>query len=162
MKLEIISGRATVLVALLIAFVVSIMGSQVVDAKPRTDRLTLATASGQHVIEIEIAETGEDKSLGLMYRPTVPANTGMLFPYEHPQELTMWMRNTYASLDMVFIKSDGVVHRIEYGTEPLSERIIGSQGAVLAVLELAAGEARRLGLKPGDVVQHAAFKTKPR
>lgn len=131
-------------------------------ARMQKDRLTLKTASGEHVIEIEIAETNEDKALGLMYRPKVPPNTGMLFPYGSPQELTMWMRNTYASLDMVFIKPDGVVHRIEYGTEPLSERVIASQGPVSAVLELAAGEANRLALKPGDHVLHARFKGKAR
>ena len=127
-------------------------------ARMQKDRLTLKTGSGEHVIEIEIAETNEEKALGLMYRPKVPPNTGMLFPYATPQELTMWMRNTYASLDMIFIKGDGTVHRIEYGTEPLSERVIASQGLVTAVLELAAGEARRLGLKPGDRVVHARFK----
>ena len=126
------------------------------------DRLTLKTATGEHVIEIEVAETTEEKALGLMYRPKVPPNTGMLFPYATAQELTMWMRNTYASLDMIFIKADGAVHRIEYGTEPLSERVIASQGLVTAVLELAAGEAQRLGLKPGDRVLHARFKSKGR
>lgn len=124
----------------------------------RKDKLTLATAAGSHIIEIEVAETSEQKTLGLMYRPHVPSNTGMLFPYDRPQELSMWMRNTYASLDMVFIKGDGVIHRIEYGAEPMSERVIGSQGQVTAVLELAAGEAKRLALKPGDRVLYKAFK----
>lgn len=127
-------------------------------ARMQKDRLTLKTGTGDHVIEIEIAESNEDKALGLMYRPKVPPNTGMLFPYGAAQELTMWMKNTYASLDMVFIKGDGTVHRIEYGTEPMSERVISSQGPVTAVLELAAGEAKRLGLKPGDRVVHARFK----
>ena len=134
------------------------MSITAVDAKVRKDRLTLETSTGQHVIEIEVAETPEDQALGLMYRQTVPPNTGMLFPYDDPHELTMWMRNTYASLDMVFIKADGVVHRIEYGAEPLSEKIISSRGNVSAVLELAAGEAQRLGVKPGDAVRYKAFK----
>jgi len=76
--------------------------------------------------------------------------SGMLFFYETPQEITMWMRNTYIPLDMVFIRADGTVHRIEAMTEPLSERIIGSGGDVVACLELAGGAAQRLGLKPGD------------
>lgn len=133
-----------------------------VDAKLRRDKLALKTSTAEHVIEIEIAESDAEKALGLMYRPTVPPNTGMLFPYGRPQELTMWMRNTYASLDMIFIRADGVVHRIEARTEPLSERIIGSGGPVSAVLELAAGEAARLGLKAGDLVVHSTFKTKGR
>ncbi|MEQ1716167.1 MAG: DUF192 domain-containing protein [Hyphomicrobium sp.] len=124
----------------------------------RKDKLTLKTSSGEHVIAIEVAETNEQKSLGLMYRPIVPPNTGMLFPYGAPQEITMWMRNTYASLDMIFLKSDGTVHRVEFSTEPMSERIIGSKGLVSAVLEVAAGEAKRLTVKPGDLVEHAIFK----
>lgn len=71
----------------------------------------------------------------------------------------MWMRNTYVSLDMVFIRADGVVHRIEANTEPLSERIIASQGPVTAVLELAAGSAEKLKLKLGDRVLHSMFKS---
>lgn len=126
----------------------------------RKDKLTLHTASGAHVIEIEVAETLEQKQLGLMFREKVPPMTGMLFPYGDPQEVTMWMRNTYASLDMVFIRADGIVHRIEENTTPLSERVISSKGNVSAVLELAAGESRRLRLKAGDRVEHASFKPK--
>jgi hypothetical protein len=154
-------GRAAALAALLCFWVATVgfmlAGGAVAQTVFRKDKLTLKTASGEHVIAIEIAETNEQKSLGLMFRPSVPANTGMLFPYGNPQEITMWMRNTYASLDMIFIKSDGVVHRIEYGTEPLSERVISSKGLVSAVLEVAAGEAKRLGVRPGDRVEHATF-----
>ncbi len=127
------------------------------DAKMRRDTLVLVTQAGEHKIEVEVAETPQEKSVGLMFRPSVPANTGMLFPYETAQEVTMWMRNTYVSLDMVFIRADGIVHRIEERTEPFSERVIPSQGPVTAVLELAAGEAARLGLKPGDRVIHPHF-----
>ena len=69
----------------------------------------------------------------------------------------MWMRNTYIPLDMVFIRPDGVIHRIEARTEPMSERIINSRGPVSAVLELAGGAAERLGIKAGDRVRHPLF-----
>lgn len=129
----------------------------------RRDQLVLVTAAaGDHVIDIEVAQTVEEKALGLMYRRSVPEKTGMLFPYEGPQEITMWMRNTYVSLDMIFIRADGVVHRIESHTEPLSERTIASRGNVTAVLELAAGASERLGLKPGDKVLHSHFGTAKR
>lgn len=141
-----------------LGLLVAVMTVSATAASFRKDKLTLVTSAARHVIEIEVADTGEQKALGLMYRTTVPPATGMLFPYGDPQEITMWMRNTYASLDMVFIRTDGVVHRIEAGTEPLSERIIASRGRVSAVLELAAGEAKRLGLQPGDRVEHTIFK----
>ncbi len=69
----------------------------------------------------------------------------------------MWMRNTYIPLDMVFIRPDGVIHRIEARTEPMSERIINSDGPVSAVLELAGGAAERLGIKAGDRVRYPLF-----
>lgn len=122
------------------------------------EKLTIRSATGAHVIQTEIAATAEEKQKGLMFRTSVPPNTGMLFPYDQPQELTMWMRNTYVSLDMLFIRADGVIHRIERRTEPMSERVIASEGDVTAVLELAAGEADRLGIKPGDKVEGRFFK----
>jgi uncharacterized protein len=128
-------------------------------AKMRREMLTLKTAAAEHVIDIEIAETIEEKSLGLMFRPVIPENTGMLFPYGEPQEISMWMKNTYASLDMLFIRADGIVHRIAARTEPLSETVISSEGNVSAVLELGAGAAERLGVKAGDLVRHKVFKT---
>jgi len=126
-------------------------------AMPRGE-LVITTASGRHPIKVEVADTEERKSLGLMFRTRVAPDTGMLFPYERPQEISMWMRNTYIPLDMVFIRADGTVHRIERRTEPLSEEIIDSHGEVTAVLELAAGEADRLAIAPGSRVEHAHFR----
>jgi len=123
----------------------------------RRENLKLLTANGTHVIDIEIADTPQEKAQGLMFRTHLDDNRGMLFAYDTPQEITMWMRNTYIPLDMVFIRSDGTVHRIETRTEPLSEDIIASRGEVSACLELAGGAAERLGLKPGDRVEHRFF-----
>jgi uncharacterized protein len=92
-----------------------------------------------------------------MYRTSLARNTGMLFPYPEARELSMWMKNTYIPLDMIFIRADGTIHRIEAMTEPLSERVIASRGAVTAVLEIAGGAAARLGLKAGDKVRHPHF-----
>lgn len=119
----------------------------------RTDKLWLVTQAGEKAIDIEVAESEEEKALGLMFRTSLADDRGMLFPYGKPREITMWMHNTYIPLDMVFIRADGVVHRIEERAEPLNERIISSDGDVSAVLELAGGNARRLGLKPGDRVR---------
>ena len=124
----------------------------------RRETLTLQTAAGSHVIDIEVAESKEDKAQGLMHRSSLPDNGGMLFVNAAPREIIMWMKNTLIPLDMVFIRADGVVHRIEAGTEPYSETIIRSNGDVLGVLELNAGTAQRLGLKPGDHAVHAAFQ----
>ncbi|RMF06205.1 MAG: DUF192 domain-containing protein, partial [Alphaproteobacteria bacterium] len=88
---------------------------------------------------------------------------GMLFFYDKEQPISMWMRNTYIPLDMVFIRADGTVYRIETDTEPFSERIIASGAPVLSVLEVRAGTAREIALKPGDRIEHRRFhaSTKP-
>jgi uncharacterized protein len=130
-------------------------------AKFKRDSLSLMMAGGDKKIDIEVAETLDQKSLGLMFRTSLADNQGMLFPYERPQELTMWMKNTYISLDMVFIRADGIVHRIAVRTEPLSEKIVASEGDVVAVLELAGGAAERLGLKAGDRIAYPLFGKKP-
>ena len=123
----------------------------------RRETLKLVTTHGTHVIDVEIADTPQEKAQGLMFRTHLDDSRGMLFAYDTPQEITMWMRNTYIPLDMVFIRADGTVHRIEARTEPLSEDIIASRGDVTACLELAGGAAERLGLKPGDRVEHRVF-----
>jgi hypothetical protein len=122
------------------------------------ETLKLITTRGEHTISVEVTETPAEKAQGLMFRTRLPDTNGMLFFYETPQEITMWMRNTYIPLDMVFIRADGIIHRIEARTEPLSENIISSKGAVTACLELAGGAAERLGLRPGDRVEHRFFK----
>lgn len=123
----------------------------------RQDKLWLVTAKGEQPIDIEIAESEDEKSYGLMFRTSLSDERGMLFPYAKAHELSMWMHNTYIPLDMVFIRADGVVHRIEARAEPLSDRIITSEGDVAAVLELAGGAASRLGLKPGDRVRQDRY-----
>jgi uncharacterized membrane protein (UPF0127 family) len=128
------------------------------DAKVRVDKLWLVPASGQEVpIDIEVAEDPQEKAMGLMFRTELADNRGMLFPYSEARELSMWMRNTYIPLDMLFIRPDGVIHRIEVRAEPMSERIISSQGNVSAVLELPGGATERLGIKAGDRVRHPLF-----
>jgi len=129
-------------------------------ARMRVDKLWLVTAAGQETpIDVEMAVDPKEKELGLMFRTELADTRGMLFPYGAPQEVTMWMHNTYIPLDMVFIRADGTVHRIERAAEPLSDRIISSEGPVSAVLEMAGGATERIGLKPGDRVRHPLFGT---
>lgn len=128
-------------------------------ARMRLDTLMIEPAGGgpARTFEIEVATTDQEKALGLMYRTKLADSEGMLFAYGGAQDITMWMRNTYIPLDMIFIRADGVIHRIEARTQPLSERVIAAGAPVSAVLELAGGAAERLGIKAGDKVRHAFF-----
>ena len=131
-------------------------------AKMRIDRLMIEPGGGGvgHAFDIEIATTDQEKALGLMFRTKLADSEGMLFSYGQAQDITMWMHNTYIPLDMVFIRADGTIHRIEVNAEPLSERIISAGAPVVAVLELAGGAAARLGVKAGDKVKYATFDAK--
>lgn len=123
--------------------------------------LIIETRTGKKEFGIEVARTPDQQALGLMYRTALPDTQGMLFPHEDEREVTMWMRNTFIPLDMLFIRRDGVIHRIEANTVPMSERIIASGGPVAGVLELAGGAANRLGIATGDTVRHPFFKAAP-
>ena len=124
--------------------------------------VAIVTSSGTHVFKAEIASTPDTQAQGLMFRRSIAPDRGMLFTYSQDQEITMWMRNTFISLDMIFITSEGKVHHIVRNTEPFSENLIVSAGPVRAVLEVAAGTANRIGLKSGDTVRHKAFNNAPK
>lgn len=129
-------------------------------ARMRVERLTIEPQGGAAplVFDVEIAESDQEKQLGLMFRTKLADSEGMLFPYGKNGSVTMWMHDTYIPLDMVFVREDGRIARIEAEAEPLSDRIISSEGEVFAVLELAGGAAKRLGIQPGDRVRHAVFE----
>jgi uncharacterized protein len=86
--------------------------------------LEIVTKSGVQVFSVEMATTEEEKTTGLMYRKELPDGKGMLFDFSPEQQISMWMKNTYISLDMIFIRADGRILRIAENTEPLSTRII--------------------------------------
>ncbi|MFO1188757.1 MAG: DUF192 domain-containing protein [Alphaproteobacteria bacterium] len=121
--------------------------------------LDIVTADGKsHRFTIELAQTPDEQTQGLMYRRAMAADAGMLFINDPPRVMTMWMRNTFLPLDMIFFDARGRVTRIAERTVPLSEAIIPSGGPVQGVLEVNAGTATRLGIKPGDRLVHPAIR----
>lgn len=125
-------------------------------ALPRGE-LVIETASGPLRLDVEVARTDQQRSQGLMFRTSLEADSGMIFIYDSPREVAMWMKNTILSLDMVFIAEDGRITRVVANTTPMSEATIPSRGPVRAVLELLAGTAKRLAIAPGDHVRLDSF-----
>ena len=123
----------------------------------RVEPVTVETTSGRYTFQAEIADTPELRERGLMFRHRLPEDRGMLFDRGSVREATMWMKNTYIPLDMIFIRRSGKVANVAENTVPFSETIISSDGPVAGVLEVTAGTAKRIGLKPGDTVLHAMF-----
>lgn len=109
----------------------------------------------KHVFKIWVADTEPRREQGLMYIKSLGADQGMLFVFDVPQKISMWMKNTYIPLDMVFIDERGRVESIVINATPMSEKIISSKGAAATVLELNGGETRKLNIHPGAVVQIA-------
>jgi uncharacterized protein len=124
---------------------------------PRQDTIVIESEEGAELLSVEIADTPALRERGLMFRHRVPEDRGMLFLYEGVQPVAMWMKNTYIPLDMAFIRADGTVARLVEGTQPYSLETIESREPVVAVLEVAAGVGRKLGLMPGARIRHEFF-----
>ena len=104
-----------------------------------------------------LADTPRRQAQGLMFVRSLPELRGMLFVHPSPQNISMWMKNTYIPLDMVFIDAKGRIQQIVEQTRPHSLELIQSRAPALAVLEIAGGEAKRLGIQPGQLVTYAAL-----
>jgi uncharacterized membrane protein (UPF0127 family) len=144
-------GRRAVLLLALFSLVLPILSAGRAPAA-QEGTLEIATKSGVRVFAVELAVTDEERAKGLMFRKELPEGRGMLFDFKREQPVSMWMQNTYVSLDMIFIRDDGRIARIAENTEVLSERIIPSGAPVRAVLEVVAGTAKKLGIATGDRV----------
>jgi uncharacterized membrane protein (UPF0127 family) len=114
--------------------------------------LTFVTAKGRYSYRLDVAATPAQQECGLMYRKTMPRDVGMVFPFDPPRPTSFWMENTVLPLDLVFVGPDGRVVSVGHG-KPFARDIIDSGGITARVVELNAGEAARIGLKPGDRAQ---------
>ncbi len=155
-------NRRTVLAAALIAGLLPFAtgAQETTAAQPELpkEKLVITTTDGKsYPFNVEMASTPDQQTVGLMFRPSVPADGGMLFDWGDSRESNMWMRNTVAPLDMLFINADGTIRHIAEDTTPQSLAVIPSSGPVRATLEVAAGTAARLHLKVGDVVHQRIF-----
>jgi len=125
----------------------------------KLEPITLEGADSVTMLTAEIADTDELRARGLMFRHFLPEDKAMLFDYQPPRPVAMWMKNTNISLDMLFIREDGTIAAIAQDTVPQSLDTISVQEPVRGVLELAAGTVKRLGLRVNDKVYHRIFNT---
>jgi len=120
-----------------------------------TDPITLVveTGRGERSFTIEVADTDQERSAGLMFRRNMADDHGMLFVFEQTRRVAFWMKNTPMPLDLVFIGDNGRVEAILPG-EPFSTAPIAPDAPVRFVLELRAGTAQKAGMSNGDTVRH--------
>ena len=119
--------------------------------------LTIVSAAQSHRFRVEIANTRAKRERGLMARRNLDQDAGMLFIYEKPRRIRMWMKNTFIPLDMLFIDTMGIITGIRANTIPHSTKTIASSKNVIGVLELNGGTAARLGIKTGDRIESDLF-----
>lgn len=121
------------------------VANEELDAAFEKDTLIVeASKFACHRFDVYIAANNSQRARGLMHVRNLPSTTGMLFVYRDARIISMWMKNTYISLDMVFARADGTVATVAHDTEPLSLRSVTSNEPVSFVLELNAGTAARL------------------
>ena len=114
--------------------------------------LTIIREGVGHAFRVEVARSAAEQEKGLMFRTSMGADEGMIFPREPAAPAAFWMKNTVIPLDIIFIGPDGRITNIEANAEPYSLTSRLSQGAAAAVLELNGGRAAELGIGPGDSV----------
>lgn len=121
--------------------------------------LAIRTAAGKVInFKIWIADTPAREEQGMMFVREMDEHTGMLFLFPENRRVSMWMKNTYVSLDLLFVDGTGKIDYIAASATPKSEAIIGPPTPEYAVLELKGGACDRFGIKPGDVILHKNFK----
>jgi len=103
-------------------------------------------------IKIELADTEPERARGMMYRKSIPTDTGMLFIMETSKQQNFYMRNTYVPLDIIFIDEHKKIVSIAKETVPLTETNVSSEGKAKYVLEVAAGYTSAFGIEAGDLV----------
>jgi uncharacterized protein len=117
----------------------------------------IETTSGRVLgFDVYVARSEREHMQGLMYVESLPADAGMLFPFEPPRAAAMWMKNTLIPLDMLFIREDGRIANVVADAAPQSLESRRSDGPVSYVLELNGGTAAHLGIVPGARVHVAS------
>ena len=114
--------------------------------------LTIRSKNGVHHFTVEVAATPEQQERGLMFRKSLAGDRGMIFPYDPPQQVAFWMKNTLIPLDIIFIRADGRIARIA-NAKPLDVTPLPSGEPAAAVLEIRGGRAAQLGISAGDKVE---------
>ena len=114
--------------------------------------LTVRSSTGAHLFTVQVAATPEQQEQGLMFYRSLGADKGMIFPYDPPQNVSFWMKNTLIPLDIIYIRADGTIARI-VNAKALDETPVPAGEPIALVLEIRGGRAAELGIREGDKVE---------
>ena len=119
--------------------------------------LIIVTEQGDQAFMVDEAKTLAQQARGMMFRDSMDPDTGMIFEFDEPKIATIWMKNTSIPLDILFVRSNGKILKIEHSHTPYTLRSASSEAVVAAVVELKGGEAKARGIRPGDTIKHPFF-----
>lgn len=116
--------------------------------------ITFITENGTKILEVEIADSDEERAQGLMYRKSLPENQGMLFISDVPEQQGFWMKNTHIPLDIIFVDENKQIINIASNTVPnQTSELYKSNGDALYVVETYAGWCNKNGIEKGDKIE---------
>jgi uncharacterized protein len=161
LRIKYIAARALLAAGLLFAASAALAQSaapEPLSAFPQS-LLAIRTSSGKVVnFKIWLADTKRREEQGMMFIREMDEHTGMLFMFPENKPVSIWMHNTYISLDILFLDAHGKIDYIAAHATPQSDTIIGPPTPEFAVLELKGGACEHFGIKVGDTVSHKNLK----
>ncbi|PZQ99321.1 MAG: DUF192 domain-containing protein [Cereibacter sphaeroides] len=150
-------GKRSATRPLAFAIATLVLSAAAAVAQCRPDTVDIRGPFGQARFTVEVADDGQERAQGLMFRESMPRSAGMLFIYPAPQRASFWMKNTLIPLDMIFVDGAGRVLRVHENAKPQDLTPIDGGTGVVAVLEINGGLSRKLGIAPGAEMRHPAF-----
>lgn len=142
-----------------VALVAACAGAPALFPTLEQGQVQVTTSTGTHEFDVWIAADDRSRERGLMHVRELPPDRGMLFIFERPQPLAFWMKDTFLSLDLIFIDPAGRVLNVAVHARPHSLDPIRSQGDAVAVLEVIGGTAEAIGLRTGDRLTLPTLRT---
>lgn len=145
-----------VLMSLITVLFICSCGPKNAADNPQRELTPLTIGSGKNAVKFEVETAVKDDEMrkGLMFRKELPSNQGMIFMITPPKAISMWMKNTYIPLDMVFVNDENKISGIVENAKPLSESFIYSPEKTKAVVELNGGAVKKFKLRKGALVKH--------
>lgn len=141
----------------ILAFLFAVGGcsdKEVSNPQRQLSELVIGNGSKARNFNVETAVSEKEMRLGLMYRQELPDNQGMIFIFMPPRGISMWMKNTYIPLDMIFVNEENKISGIVENTVPFSETFIRSPKETKAVIELKAGTVKKHKIHKGEQIRH--------
>jgi len=145
---------ASLIAGLMLAFAPVLSHAQ---GEPQTRLARIKLGAGMHVIDTQLAQTPEQRQIGLMWRRDLPQNEGMLFVFEQPSVQCFWMRNTLTALTAAFVEDDGTIVNLE-DMKPQTDDSHCSTKPVRFVLEMNQGWFKKRSIQAGFKLTGPAFK----